>query len=159
MKTDIHPKYFEAAEIRCSCGNILVTGSTREKLKTELCSKCHPFYTGQQKLVDTAGRVDKFEAKRKKSVQLAEETKQRSEAKKKKPEAYKEKEVPAEVLARALAAEKTEGKWGGPLGDAPAQQMAKEEMAEVEKSKKTAATKASTKKAVTKKGAVKKAKK
>lgn len=69
MKTEIHPKYYESAEIRCSCGNIFYTGSTKESLRTELCSKCHPFYTGQQKLVDTAGMVDKFQA-RKKAAEL-----------------------------------------------------------------------------------------
>lgn len=63
MKTGIHPPYFEASEIRCSCGNVIVTGSTQEKMRTELCSKCHPFYTGQQRIVDTAGRVDKFREK------------------------------------------------------------------------------------------------
>lgn len=63
MKTGIHPQYFEASQIRCSCGNIIVTGSTKESMRTELCSKCHPFYTGQQRIVDTAGRVDRFREK------------------------------------------------------------------------------------------------
>lgn len=157
MKTGIHPKYFDAVEIRCSCGNIIVSGSTKEKLKTELCSKCHPFYTGQQKLVDTAGRVDKFEAKRRKFADLAEAAKKRIEAKRKKPEAYKEKVVPAEVLERALAAEKPQGKWGAPLGDAPAEEVMKEEIAEAKKAKKTSAKKTPAKKAAAKKAAVKKA--
>lgn len=63
MKTGIHPPYFPASQIRCSCGNVIVTGSTKESMRTELCSKCHPFYTGQQRIVDTAGRVDKFRQK------------------------------------------------------------------------------------------------
>lgn len=64
MKKEIHPKYFKDAKIICSCGNIIKNvGATKKEIKTELCSSCHPFYTGQQKLVDTAGRVDKFRAK------------------------------------------------------------------------------------------------
>ncbi|MFA6446491.1 MAG: 50S ribosomal protein L31 [Candidatus Paceibacterota bacterium] len=162
MKPDIHPKYFDAAEIRCSCGNVIVVGSTREHLKTELCSKCHPFYTGQQKLVDTAGRVDKFEAKRKKSAAMAEATKQRLADKKKKPEAYKEKEIPAEVIERAMGEAKPAGKWGGPIGDAPAEIVVKEEVAEAKaeevKVKKAPAKKPAVKKAPAKKAAAKKKK-
>ena len=60
MKADIHPKY-EAASVRCSCGNTFTTGSTVPELRVELCSECHPFYTGKQKLVDTGGRVERFE--------------------------------------------------------------------------------------------------
>lgn len=63
MKKDIHPSYNTTAKIICACGNIIETGSTSDEIKTELCSKCHPFYTGKQKLVDSAGRVDKFKAK------------------------------------------------------------------------------------------------
>ncbi|MCD4761957.1 50S ribosomal protein L31 [bacterium] len=63
MKKDIHPKYYKQAKIICACGNEIKVGSTVETLKTELCSACHPFYTGKQKLVDTARRVEKFEAK------------------------------------------------------------------------------------------------
>lgn len=63
MKKDIHPKYNTQAKVICACGNIIETGSTLDEIKTELCSKCHPFYTGKQKLVDTARRVEKFQAK------------------------------------------------------------------------------------------------
>ena len=63
MKKDIHPKYHEKAKIVCACGNSFYTGSTQAEIKTELCSLCHPFYTGKQKLVDTARRVEKFKAK------------------------------------------------------------------------------------------------
>ena len=63
MKKDIHPSYNTKAKVICACGNIIETGSTIDEIKTELCSKCHPFYTGKQKLVDSAGRVDKFKAK------------------------------------------------------------------------------------------------
>jgi large subunit ribosomal protein L31 len=60
MKTGIHPEYVEAT-VRCSCGNTFSTRSTKSDLHVELCSECHPFYTGKQKLVDTGGRIDRFE--------------------------------------------------------------------------------------------------
>ena len=60
MKADIHPKYV-AAEIRCACGNVITTRSTKSVILLGICNACHPFYTGQQKFVDTAGRVDKFQ--------------------------------------------------------------------------------------------------
>ncbi len=59
MKENIHPKY-EATTITCACGEVIETRSTRKDIKVEICSKCHPFYTGKQKLVDTGGRVDRF---------------------------------------------------------------------------------------------------
>ena len=59
MKEGIHPKY-EAATIRCACGNVIETRSTKGDIRGEICWKCHPFYTGKQKLVDTGGRVDRF---------------------------------------------------------------------------------------------------
>ncbi len=63
MKKGIHPTYYPDAKVSCACGNTFVTGSTLPEIKTELCSACHPFYTGKQKLVDTARRVEKFKAK------------------------------------------------------------------------------------------------
>ncbi len=62
MKEGIHPKY-EQTTIRCACGAVIETGSTKKDIKVEICSKCHPFYTGKQKLVDTGGRVDRFNKK------------------------------------------------------------------------------------------------
>ncbi|MCL2539372.1 MAG: 50S ribosomal protein L31 [Oscillospiraceae bacterium] len=59
MKENIHPEYKEAT-ITCACGEVIPTRSTRENIRVEICSKCHPFYTGKQKLVDTGGRVDRF---------------------------------------------------------------------------------------------------
>ena len=61
MKAEIHPTYFPEAKIICACGNTITVGSTVEKINVELCSACHPFYTGKQNLVDTAGRVERFE--------------------------------------------------------------------------------------------------
>ncbi|OGG52037.1 MAG: 50S ribosomal protein L31 [Candidatus Handelsmanbacteria bacterium RIFCSPLOWO2_12_FULL_64_10] len=62
MKADIHPKYTPTT-IRCACGNVTETRSTMADLRVEICSRCHPFYTGKQKLVDTAGRVERFRRK------------------------------------------------------------------------------------------------
>ena len=67
MKKDIHPKYYDV-KVMCSCGNTFTTKSTREgDLGLEVCSNCHPFYTGKQKIVDTGGRVDKFKQRYKKA--------------------------------------------------------------------------------------------
>ena len=63
MKTDIHPTYFPLAKVTCACGNTFTTGSTQENIRVEICSACHPFFTGQQKFVDTLGQVDKFQKK------------------------------------------------------------------------------------------------
>ena len=60
MKSDIHPQFSENVKVTCACGNTFVTGSVAKELYTEICSSCHPFYTGKQKLLDTAGNVDKF---------------------------------------------------------------------------------------------------
>ena len=63
MKQEIHPTYYKEATITCACGVQYLVGCTVKEQKVEICSACHPFYTGKQKLVDTAGRVDKFKAK------------------------------------------------------------------------------------------------
>lgn len=60
MKADIHPTYYPAARVICSCGNSWLTGSTVEEIRTDVCSACHPFYTGEQRIVDTAGQVERF---------------------------------------------------------------------------------------------------
>ena len=62
MKKGIHPKYYEAT-VRCACGNTFKTGSTKEELRVEVCSECHPFFTGRQKFVERGGRVEKFKKK------------------------------------------------------------------------------------------------
>ena len=62
MKEGIHPNY-EETTIRCACGNVIETGSTKKDIRVEVCSKCHPFYTGKQKMVDTGGRVSRFNKK------------------------------------------------------------------------------------------------
>ena len=60
MKTKIHPKYFPEARVTCACGNTWTTGSTQEEIRTDVCFKCHPFFTGEQRIVDTEGQVDRF---------------------------------------------------------------------------------------------------
>jgi large subunit ribosomal protein L31 len=61
VKAKIHPKYYDNAKVTCSCGNSFTTGSTQPEVKVEICSNCHPFYTGKQRIVDTMGRVERFE--------------------------------------------------------------------------------------------------
>jgi large subunit ribosomal protein L31 len=63
MKNDIHPEFHESAVVTCACGNTFTTGSTAKEIKVEICSACHPFFTGKQKFVDSAGRVEKFKKK------------------------------------------------------------------------------------------------
>lgn len=60
MKDKIHPKYYPQAKVSCACGNTFITGSTKPVIKVEVCSKCHPFYTGEQRLRDVGGRVERF---------------------------------------------------------------------------------------------------
>jgi large subunit ribosomal protein L31 len=61
VKAEIHPNYYPNAVVHCACGNTFMTGSTRPELRVEICSNCHPFYTGQQRIVDTAGQVERFQ--------------------------------------------------------------------------------------------------
>jgi len=67
MKTEIHPNYNQI-QVHCACGETFTTGSTKKELRVEICSKCHPFFTGKQKLLDTAGRIDRFQKKYAKRV-------------------------------------------------------------------------------------------
>ena len=60
MKTEIHPTYYPDAQVTCSCGNIFTVGSTKAALRVEICSQCHPFFTGEQRIVDTEGRVERM---------------------------------------------------------------------------------------------------
>lgn len=98
MKAKIHPKYHEEATVSCACGHSFKVGSTLPEIRVELCSNCHPFYTGKAKFVDTAGRVDKFKKKMEK-VEAAAKTrkgkkvKKAAVAKKKADEKKKEKKA------------------------------------------------------------------
>lgn len=88
MKNDLHPTYVKQAVITCACGNQFDVGSTAQKLAVEVCSACHPYYTGKQKLVDVAGRIDKF----KKRLKESEKIDQKKPAKKAKKSAGAEKD-------------------------------------------------------------------
>jgi large subunit ribosomal protein L31 len=68
MKTDIHPTYYPKAKAKCACGAVFEVGSTKPELLVEICSNCHPFFTGKEKLIDTAGKVEKFKARREKAA-------------------------------------------------------------------------------------------
>lgn len=80
MKKGIHPEYKDSI-IVCACGNTVHTRSTRQKLHVEICSECHPFYTGKQKLVDSAGRVERFQKRYEKAQKAQKEQKQRQQEK------------------------------------------------------------------------------
>lgn len=97
MKTGIHPTYHEKVQVTCVCGNKFVTGSTNEVINTEICSQCHPFYTGKKKFVDTTGRVDRF----KKLSERAEKTKAAH------AEVKKKRVAKAETEKKAAKEEKT----------------------------------------------------
>ncbi len=81
MKKDIHPTYYPDAQVICACGNTWTTGSTKKVIRTEICSKCHPFYTGEQtRIVDTEGQVDRFYRKLQARQSFVEQQKAREEA-------------------------------------------------------------------------------
>lgn len=95
MKKNIHPEYHKNAKITCSCGTVFEIGSTKTAIRIELCSNCHPFYTGEQKIVDTAKRVEKFQARTAKAKEVggAKKGKTAKRAAKKEKRASKEKTV------------------------------------------------------------------
>jgi large subunit ribosomal protein L31 len=71
MKPDIHPKYYPEATVVCACGNTWKTGATVESIRTDVCSACHPFFTGEQRIVDTAGQVERFMRRLEKKMDIA----------------------------------------------------------------------------------------
>lgn len=89
MKQAIHPQYFEEAQVICVCGNKFVTGSTQEVIHVELCYNCHPFYTGEQKFVDSASRIQKFQNRTETAKKYQVVNKEKKEQEKKKTEAPK----------------------------------------------------------------------
>ena len=80
MKKDIHPQYFPKSDIECACGSKFSFGSTKEKIRVEICSKCHPFYTGTEKVLDSAGRVEKFKNRRAVAAAAPKKSKKNAEA-------------------------------------------------------------------------------
>jgi large subunit ribosomal protein L31 len=75
MKANLHPTWFQETKVVCACGETFITGSTQEIIRVEICSKCHPFFTGKQKFVDTLGQVDRFQKKTEESKKKMEERK------------------------------------------------------------------------------------
>lgn len=89
MKTNLHPTWYNDAKVTCACGNSFTTGSTQPELQVDICSQCHPFFTGEMRFVDRQGRVDKFkqkmEAAQKRQAQLQAKTKQKQATKSQDP--------------------------------------------------------------------------
>lgn len=92
MKAGIHPQYFEEAKVICACGNTFTTGSTLPEIHTEVCNRCHPFFTGEMKYLDTLGRVEKFQASAQKARAMRKQKVKIEEIKKevKRPENLRE---------------------------------------------------------------------
>ncbi|HDN80248.1 MAG: 50S ribosomal protein L31 [Chloroflexi bacterium] len=81
MKKGIHPKFYTDAKVICACGNTFITGSTKKVIRTDVCSACHPFFTGEQRIVDTAGQVERFMRKVERAEEIAKARKEREEEK------------------------------------------------------------------------------
>lgn len=108
MKKDIHPKFYPEARIICACGNVIVTGSTKPEMKVEVCSACHPFYTGKKRLVDTAGQLDRFKKRFEKSekIKAGIAKKHAAKGKKKKTKLVITKKVSKKKSAKKAAVKK-----------------------------------------------------
>lgn len=110
MKPKIHPKYYPNATVTCACGNTWQTGSTKEELRTDICSKCHPFFTGQQRIVDTGGRVERFTNRFERASQLRTQAEQVAAA--------REERRRARALVEIVDADETVEPIEGLAGDA-----------------------------------------
>ncbi len=104
MKSEIHPTYYPDAQVICACGNTWTTGSTKKVIHTDVCSKCHPFFTGEQRIVDSEGQVDRFYRKLQARQQFIDEKEARDQARTAPDRPIAEFELgtrPTEALARA----------------------------------------------------------
>ena len=155
MKQGIHPEYHQKCQVTCVCGNTFTTGSTLKEIQVEICSKCHPFFTGKQKLIDTAGRVDKFRERvaeaQKREENSAKRTIEQKEARKKAKEAAVSAQFGEKIALKDLAKANEELAEAKPAKKAAAKKAAP--------AKKAAAKKTTPKKPAAKKAAAKKAKK
>ena len=135
MKQGIHPEYVECT-VRCSCGNVFKTRSTKSEITVELCNECHPFYTGQQKFVDTGGRVqrfaDKFGGAAAAQLKKAEEAKAAKAAKAAEAEAARKAAAEAKAAEKAKRAEKFATEAAKKAAEAPAEAPVDEAAAEAE---------------------------
>lgn len=101
MKTGIHPAYYPDAQVVCACGNMFAVGATKENIKVEICHKCHPFFTGQMKFVDTLGRVERFQKRQKYAATMAPAIAAKREKKLNKPTEDKTPKTLREMLLGA----------------------------------------------------------
>ena len=135
MKQGIHPEYVECT-VRCSCGNVFKTRSTKSEITVELCNECHPLYTGQQKFVDTGGRVqrfaDKFGGAAAAQLKKAEEAKAAKAAKAAEAEAARKAAAEAKAAEKAKRAEKFAAEAAKKAAEAPAEAPVEEAAAEAE---------------------------
>ena len=135
MKKGIHPDYVECT-VKCSCGNTFVTRSTKPELKIDICSACHPFYTGQQRFVDTGGRVqrfaDKFGGAAAAQLKKAEEAKAAKAAKAAEAEAARKAAAEAKAAEKAKRAAKFAEEAAKQAAEAPAEAPVEEAAAEAE---------------------------
>ena len=135
MKQGIHPEYVECT-VRCSCGNVFKTRSTKSEITVELCNECHPFYTGQQKFVDTGGRVqrfaDKFGGAAAAQLKKAEEAKAAKAAKAAEAEDARKAAAEAKAAEKAKRAEKFAAEAAKKAAEAPAEAPVEEAAAEAE---------------------------
>jgi large subunit ribosomal protein L31 len=99
MKQGIHPKWYEEAKVSCACGNTFVVGASKPEIRIDICAKCHPFFTGEMKFVDTLGRVERFQQK---IVQAQANKSQLNDKKKKKAEEQKRRENAPRSLKEML---------------------------------------------------------
>ena len=135
MKQGLHPEYVECT-VRCSCGNVFKPRSTKSEITVELCNECHPFYTGQQKFVDTGGRVqrfaDKFGGAAAAQLKKAEEAKAAKAAKAAEAEAARKAAAEAKAAEKAKRAEKFAAEAAKKAAEAPAEAPVEEAAAEAE---------------------------
>lgn len=103
MKKGIHPKYYPNAKVICACGNVFIVGATKEVIHTDVCSACHPFFTGEQRIVDTGGRVERFKRRLEKSKEMKAAPKKKAE---KPEEAAEEPAAKAKRTSPKAAAKK-----------------------------------------------------
>lgn len=112
MKADIHPKYYTGAEVSCACGNTFTTGSTKPQIHVDICAACHPFFTGEMRLVDTQGRIERFQAKQKRAAVISQRRKKKAKSRRRqeRPSSLKEMLKKETKLAKKSSPKKEDSK-------------------------------------------------
>ena len=100
MKQEIHPTYHASATVTCACGNTFSTGSTKDTVQTELCNRCHPFFTGTQKIIDSARRLEKFETRQSKKARVVRTKKTKTVVRRTKRAEHKKAETEAIAIEK-----------------------------------------------------------